>query len=283
MPGLDGKIALVTGAGGMRGVGRATVMKLAGQGADIALTDVHREAVDLPPAEVRNEWGGIDTVSSEVQALGRRTLPIYCDLSDPAQIERMVNQTIDQFGRIDILVNNARAIIGKDKVPVTELDKEVWDHFLSINTTAVFLCTKFVARHMIDAGNGGRIINIASNAGKQASANGAAYSASKFAVVGLTQASAMDLAPYNITVNAVCPGPINTDRMSYWERDQAKERGVTQEEFRGQIVENSSQNTPLGRIAEAQDVANMVAFLAGEDSSFITGQAYNVNGGQLFH
>jgi len=283
MPGLDGKVALITGAGGMRGVGRATVMKLAGLGADIALTDVHRETADLPPAEVRNEWGGIDTVSDEVQALGRRGLPIYCDLSDPAQIERMVEQTIGQFGRIDILVNNARAIIGRDKVPVTELDKEVWDHFLAINTTAVFLCTKLVARHMIDAGNGGRIINIASNAGKQASANGAAYSASKFAVIGLTQACAMDLAPHNITVNAVCPGPINTDRMSYWERDQAQERGITQEEFRGQIVENASQNTPLGRIAEAQDVANMVAFLAGEDSSFITGQSYNVNGGQLFH
>ena len=283
MPGLDGKIALVTGAGGMRGVGRSTVMKLAGQGADIALTDVHRETSDLPPAEVRNEWGGIDTVSEEVRGLGRGALPIYCDLSDPAQIERMVEQTIDQFGRIDILVNNARAIIGKDKVPVTELDKEVWDHFLSINTTAVFLCTKLVARHMINAGNGGRIINVASNAGKQASANGAAYSASKFAVVGLTQASAMDLAPYNITVNAVCPGPINTDRMSYWERDQAQDRGITQEEFRGQIVENSAQNTPMGRIAEAKDIANMVAFLAGEDSSFITGQAYNVNGGMLFH
>jgi 3-oxoacyl-[acyl-carrier protein] reductase/meso-butanediol dehydrogenase/(S,S)-butanediol dehydrogenase/diacetyl reductase len=215
--------------------------------------------------------------------LGRIALPIYCDLSDPAQIERMVADTIAKFGRIDILVNNARAIIGKDKVPVTELDKEVWDHFLSINTTAVFLATKFAARHMIDAGNGGRIINIASNAGKQASANGAAYSTSKFAVIGLTQASAMDLAPHNITVNAVCPGPINTDRMSYWERDQAAERGITQEEFRGQIVASSSQNTPLGRIAESQDVANMVAFLAGEDASFITGQAYNVNGGQLFH
>ena len=283
MPGLDGKIALITGAGGMRGVGRATVMKLAGQGADIALTDVHREASDLPPAEVRNEWGGIDTVSEEVQALGRDALPIYCDLSDPSEIERMVEQTIDRFGRIDILVNNARAIIGKDKVPVTELEKDVWDHFLSINTTAVFLCTKLVARHMIDAGNGGRIINIASNAGKQASANGAAYSASKFAVIGLTQATAMDLAPHNITVNAVCPGPINTDRMSYWERDQAIGKGITQEEFRGQIVESASQNTPLGRIAEAQDVANMVAFLAGEDASFITGQSYNVNGGQLFH
>jgi len=283
MPGLDGKVALITGAGGMQGVGRATVMKLALEGADIALSDVRRDVSDLPPSEVRNEWGGIETVSEEVQALGRSALPIYCDLSDPDQIERMVEDTVDKFGRIDVLVNNARAIIGKDKVPVTELDLDVWEHFLSINTTAVFLVTKFVARHMIRAGNGGRIINIASNAGKQASANGAAYSASKFAVIGLTQASAMDLASHNITVNAVCPGPINTDRMSYWERDQAAEKGITQEEFRGQIVENSSRNTPLGRIAEPHDVANMVSFLAGAEAAFITGQAYNVNGGQLFH
>ena len=109
MPDLDGKVVLITGAGGMRGVGRATVMKLAGLGANIALSDVHRETSDLPPAEVRNEWGGIDTVSQEVQALGRRAVPIYCDLSDPRQIDDMVNQTMDQFGRIDILINNARA------------------------------------------------------------------------------------------------------------------------------------------------------------------------------
>ena len=283
MSDLDGKIALITGAGGMRGVGRATVMKLAGQGSDVALSDVRREVSDLPPAEIRNEWGGIETVSREVQALGRRAVPIYCDLSDPNEIERLVERTMTEFGRIDILVNNARAIIGRDKVPVTQLDKEVWDHFLAINTTAVFLTTKAVAPHMIDSGRGGRIINIASNAGKQASANGAAYSASKFAVLGLTQATAMDLAPYNITVNAVCPGPINTDRMSYWERDKAQELGITQEEFRSQVVDSSAQGTPLGRIAESEDVANMVAFLAGDDASFITGQSYNVNGGQLFH
>ena len=283
MSDLDGKIALITGAGGMRGVGRATVMKLAGQGSDVALSDVRRDVSDLPPAEIRNEWGGIETVSQEVQALGRRAVPIYCDLSDPNEIERLVERTMTEFGRIDILVNNARAIIGRDKVPVTQLDKEVWDHFLAINTTAVFLTTKAVAPHMIDSGRGGRIINIASNAGKQASANGAAYSASKFAVLGLTQATAMDLAPYNITVNAVCPGPINTDRMSYWERDKAQELGITQEEFRSQVVDSSAQGTPLGRIAESEDVANMVAFLAGDDASFITGQSYNVNGGQLFH
>ena len=283
MAGLEGKVALVTGAGGMRGVGRATVMKLAGLGSDIALTDVHREAEDLPPAEVRNAWRGIDAVTEEVEASGVRAFPTYCDLGDSGQIERMVEQVMDHYGRIDILVNNARAIIGRDKVSVTELEQEVWEHFLRINTTAPYLLTKEVGRRMIEAGNGGRIINIASNASKQASATGAAYSASKFAVLGLTQASALDLAPYGITVNAVCPGPINTDRMSYWERDQAADRGISQEEFRSQIVQAGAQASPLGRIAEPQDVANVVAFLAGDDASFVTGQAYNVNGGLLFH
>ena len=283
MAGLEGKVALVTGAGGMRGVGRATVLKLAGLGADIALTDVHRETEDLPPAEVRNSWRGIDAVKQEAEAAGVQAFPTHCDLGDSAQIERMVDQVMGHYGRIDILVNNARAIIGRDKVPVTELEQEVWEHFLRINTTAPYLLTKEVGKRMIEAGNGGRIINIASNASKQASATGAAYSASKFAVVGLTQASALDLAPYGITVNAVCPGPINTDRMSYWERDQATERGMTQEEFRSQIVQAGAQASPLGRIAEPEDVANVVAFLAGEDASFVTGQAYNVNGGLLFH
>ena len=283
MAGLEGKVALVTGAGGMRGVGRATVMKLAGLGADIALTDVHRETEDLPPAEVRNSWRGIDEVKEEIEAEGRTAFPVYCDLGDSGQIERMVEQVMDHYGRIDVLVNNARAIIGRDKVSVTELEQEAWEHFLTINTTAPYLLTKEVGRLMIEAGNGGRIINIASNASKQASATGAAYSASKFAVLGLTQASALDLAPYGITVNAVCPGPINTDRMSYWERDQATERGITQEEFRSQIVQAGAQSSPLGRIAEPQDVANVVAFLASDDASFVTGQAYNVNGGLLFH
>ena len=283
MAGMEGKVALITGAGGMRGVGRATALKLAGLGADVALTDVHREVEDLPPAEVRLGWRSIQSVSEEIDALERRSLKVYCDLSQSDQIEAMVDQVVGHFGHIDILVNNARAIIGRDKVPVTELSQEVWDHFLAINTTAVFLCTKLVGREMIRQGTGGRIINIASNASKQASANGAAYSASKFAVLGLTQASALDLASYRITVNAVCPGPINTDRMSYWEKDQAGELGITQEEFRSRVVEQAGQATPLGRIAEPEDVASMVAFLASEEANFITGQAYNVNGGLLFH
>ena len=228
------------------------------------------------------DWRSIDSVAEEVRALGRRCLSVYCDLGYRDQIESLVNRVVAHYGRIDILVNNARAIIGRDKVPVTELSDDVWDHFLSINTTAVFQCTKLVGREMVRQGSGGRIVNIASNAAKQASAMGAAYSASKFAVLGLTQAAALDLAPYGITVNAVCPGPINTDRLSYWERAKAQEQGISLEEFRSEIVAEAAQRTPLGRIAEAEDVANLVAFLASEESSFITGQAYNVNGGLLF-
>ena len=112
MADLEGKVALITGAGGMRGVGRATALKLAGLGADVALTDVQREVEDLPPAEVRLGWRSIDTVGEEVRALGRRSLEVNCDLSQEEQIEAMVEQVVEHFGHIDILVNNARAIIG---------------------------------------------------------------------------------------------------------------------------------------------------------------------------
>ena len=280
---LYGKIALITGAGGMKGVGRATALELAQHGADLALTDVQRGPEDLPPAEVRVGWRGLDSVTEEVRALGRRCYTSPCDLGNRDQVQELVQQVLGHYGRIDILVNNARAIIGRDKVPITELPEEVWHHFLAINTTAVFLLTKLVGREMVRQGRGGRIINIASNAAKQASARGAAYSASKFAVLGLTQASALDLAPYGITVNAVCPGPINTDRLSYWERAKAEEEGIPLEEFRAKVVKEAGQATPLGRIAEAEDVAHMVGFLASEEACFITGQAYNVNGGLLFH
>ena len=280
---LHGTVALITGAGGMRGVGRATARKLAQQGADLALTDVQRGPEDLPPGEIRLGWRGLDSVAEEIRALGRRCFTSPCDLGQPEQVQQLVQQVVGHYGRIDILVNNARAIIGRDKVPVTELAEEVWQHFLAINTTAVFLLTKLVGREMIRQGRGGRIINIASNAAKQASARGAAYSASKFAVLGLTQASALDLAPYSITVNAVCPGPINTDRLSYWERARAEEEGIPLEDFRARIVKEAGQHTPLGRIAEAEDVANLVSFLASEEAAFITGQAYNINGGILFH
>jgi NAD(P)-dependent dehydrogenase (short-subunit alcohol dehydrogenase family) len=280
---FDGKVALVTGAGGMKGIGRACALKLAAQGADIAISDFKRERKDLPPQEVKAQWRSIDSVAEEIEALGRRCLRIWCDLTVTAQIEHMARRAKEHFGQVDILVNNARAIIGRDRVAITELREEVWDHFLRINTTAAFLTTRFVGRMMADKGRGGRIINIASDASRRAKPNTAAYTASKFALIGLTQAAALDLAPHKITVNAVCPGSVNTDRLNYWEADQARAKGMPLEDFRASLVAEAGKSVPLGRIAESQDVANLVAFLASEESAFITGQAYNVNGGAFFN
>ena len=280
---LDGKIALITGAGGMKGIGRAIALKLAARGADIALSDVRRKPENLPPQEVQAGWRSIDSVAEEVEALGRRALRIWCDLTVTDEIEAMVRQTFETFGRIDILVNNARAIIGRDRVPVTELDEDVWRHFLEINATAAFLVTRSVGRIMVRQARGGRIINLGSDASKRAKPMTAAYTASKFALVGLTQAAALDLAPHGITVNAVCPGTVNTDRLNYWEQAQARAQGVPAEAFRAQIVATAAKATPLGRVAESEDIANLVAFLASDEANFITGQAYNINGGVLFH
>jgi NAD(P)-dependent dehydrogenase (short-subunit alcohol dehydrogenase family) len=280
---LENKIALITGAGGMKGIGRACALELASRGADIAISDYKRESRDLPPQEVKARWRSIDSVAEEVEKLGRRCFRVWCDLTDSAQIQSMVREVADHYGRIDILVNNARAIIGQDRVPVTELSEDVWQRFLAINTTAPFLVTKYAAQVMIAKGNGGRVINMASDASKRGRATMAAYATSKFAVIGLTQSCALDLAPHRITVNAVCPGSVNTDRMNYWEEAQAKASGMTLEEYRAKLVADAGRSVPLGRIAEPGDVAHLVAFLASEDASFITGQAYNVNGGTLFH
>lgn len=283
MKALENTVALITGAGGMKGVGRAIALELCKQGAAIALSDIERTEDMMAPGEIRAGWRGIESVAEDVRALGGRAACFNCNLKNRAQTVALVNSVVAEFGRIDILINNARAIVGRDRVPVTQLDEGVWDHFLDLNITAPFILTKAVAAKMIGAGRGGRIINIGSDMSKQAGKHGAAYAASKFALIGLTQGSALDLAEHGITVNAVCPGPINTDRVSYAERAQAEAEGSTVEVIRERIVKAAAALIPLGRIAEPEDVANLVTFLATPQASFITGQAYNVNGGQIFH
>ncbi|MBG07063.1 MAG: oxidoreductase [Rhodospirillaceae bacterium] len=280
---FEGKVALITGAGGRKGIGRATALKLAALGADIALTDVARPQSDLPPQERGDQWNGIESVAEEVRALGRDCQTVTCDLSVSAEIKDLIDAVVGRFGKIDILINNARAIIGKDRVPVWALDEGEWQHFLDINLTAVYLAIKYAAPHMMGRGQGGRIINTASDASKRGKATSSAYSATKFGLLGLTQCAALDLAPNKITVNSVCPGSVNTDRMSYQEQAAADQQGIPLETYRAQLVEQLGQVNPLGRIVESEDVANLIAFLASDEAAMITGQAYNVNGGTLFH
>ena len=277
------RVALVTGAGGRAGIGRAIALALARDGVSVALTDTRRDAATLPPDEVEAGWRGIESVAEEVQAMGVDAHAFYCDLRDPAAIGTLVQDVVGRFSRLDILVNNARALMGQDAVPITELPLSVWEGFMAINATAPFLLMQAAGRQMVAQGRGGRIVSIGSDMSKRALPRTAAYAASKFALVGLTQAAALDLVEHGITVNAVCPGPVRTNRFNYAEKARADAAGLPLDQVREQGWDDKASMIPMGRPAEPGEVAELVAFLVSGRASHITGQAYNINGGMFFH
>ena len=278
---LEGRVALVTGAGGMHGIGRAIALRLAHLGADVALTDIKRPPEDLPKEEVDADWKSIESVSAEIERLGRRCAAIYCDLTQEKQIIRLIDEVVSRLGGLHLLVNNARAIIGWDRGPLVELDTKFWDRVMSVNTRGTYLCCKYAVRYMIKEGVDGRIINMSSTAGKRGIPYLAAYSASKFAIIGLTQSLAHELAPYKITVNAICPGVTDTHRLNYSERALAEKKGITVEELREQILAKRAETIPLKRVATPEDVAMVAGFLASPEASYLTGQSINVCGGEI--
>ena len=269
---LRGKVALVTGAGGEHGIGRAIARRLAVEGADVVVNDVSDGGA--------GDWGGMSTVVDEIKSSGRGAVGIAADVSDSAQVEGMVHSALESFGRLDILVNNAGAPAGPDRVPVVELTEENWQRVQDVNVTGTFLCSRAVARHMIDRGGGGKIINMASVSGKRGSPRFAAYCASKFAVIGFTQSLAQELAPHGINVNAICPGFIDTERM-YGIAEGIKPAGTTTEAFREQMVVRAIEATAMGRVGQPDDVARMAAFLASSESDYLVGLALNVAGGSM--
>lgn len=269
---LNGKVALVTGAGGARGLGRAIAVRLAQEGADVVVNDLGPR-----PQEASGE-SGLSAVVQEIQALGRRALGVVADVADAGQVNDMVRQVLHQFGQIDILVNNAGAPAGPDRVPVVELQEEVWDLVQRVNVKGTFLCSRAVARAMIDRGQGGKIINMSSISGKRGRARYAAYAASKFAVRGFTQVLALELAPHRITVNAICPGLVETERLDGIAAGLAPQ-SISPQTFREQWLERMTAEVPLGRLGHAGDVASLAAFLASSESDYITGLSILVAGG----
>ena len=274
---LTGKVALVTGAGGERGFGRAIANRLAREGADVAVNDVA-----LNPYGSAGGWQGLESVAAEIATEGRNPLILVGDISDSASVERMVQETLERFGRIDILVNNAGSRPGPDRVPLVELTEEAFDEVQRVNVRGTFLCTRAVARHMIERGGGGKIIIISSLAGKRGVPRFAAYMASKFALVGFTQSVAHELAPYGVNVNAVCPGLAETER-AVLEAEVMRPSGMTSDEQLRQRAAVRARANPLGRITETEDIARMAAFLSSAESDYITGLAVSVSGGDVMY
>jgi NAD(P)-dependent dehydrogenase (short-subunit alcohol dehydrogenase family) len=271
---LSGKVALITGAGGEHGIGRAIATRLAREGADVIVNDIV-----TPPPDATG-WGGLPEVVREIETLGRQSMGIVADVSDADQVYSMVRQAIERFGHIDILVNNAGAPAGRDRVPVVDLEEDAWDLVQNVNIKGTFLCCKAVARTMMDRGRGGKIINMSSTSGKRGVARFAAYCASKFAIIGFTQSLAHELGPYHINVNVICPNLIETERID----DMAaalKTEDMSAEEYRAKMIERVKLTAPLRRTGQATDVAKVAAFLASSESDYLTGQSINVSGGHL--
>lgn len=252
---LKNKVAIITG--GSRGVGRAVALTLAREGADIVVASRH-------PA---------NQTTRAVQELGRASFWAKVDVSRAEDVEKMTSQTLQQFGKIDILVNSAAVFVLAKVVDMTE---EQWDFVLDVNAKGMFLCCRAVGREMVRRNAGGKIVNISSNAGLVGYANYSAYCASKWAVLGFTQSLAKELAPFRINVNAICPGDVDTDMLQDEIGKIARARSVSEEEVRQEKL----RSIPMGKFASPEDIANLTLFLVSDESSHITGGFIKVTGGK---
>jgi NAD(P)-dependent dehydrogenase (short-subunit alcohol dehydrogenase family) len=255
MPKLKDKVALVTGAG--RGIGRAIALDFAREGAKVAVTA--RTAKEL------------DEVAGKIKSLGGQALPIVADLTDRASVGKVLQAVRSSLGEVEILVNNAGIGSSSDPKPVIKFEDKFWDLTILLNLTIPYLFSKAVLPAMV-AKRWGRIINIASINGKVPSLHGAAYTASKHGLIGLTKTLAMETAADGITVNAICPGPVHTLMSDKRVEYDAHRRGVS-------YADHEASLTPMGRRLEPEEVSPLAVYLASSEANMVTGQSWNVCGG----
>jgi NAD(P)-dependent dehydrogenase (short-subunit alcohol dehydrogenase family) len=273
---LKGKVAFVTGAAAKRGMGRAVAVRLAMEGADVMVTD----KFGTPKSAWAGDegWGGLPEVVKEIEALGCKAICAVAGVEDSKEVEAAVKATIDKFGRIDILVNCAgtRGPVG---VNIADGDEKDWKLLFDVNSLGTMVVSKYVAKEMIRKNQGGKIVHIASAAGKLACPGSAAYAASKWAVIGITQALAMELAPYKINVNSINPGFFATNLRDDDATLHSKQKGVTIEQFREEEYKMLSNMVPLKRMGTVEDIADLIYFLVSDQSKYLTGQSINITGG----
>jgi NAD(P)-dependent dehydrogenase (short-subunit alcohol dehydrogenase family) len=255
---LNNQVALVTGAA--QGIGKASALALAEAGAHVVVADIDRQ--------------GAEATADTIMSTQRKALAVQADIGDLQQIDRMVRTVIEQFGQIDILLNNAGVTRRADIMDITEAD---WDRIHRVNAKGVFFCLQRVAQEMITR-RSGRIINIASIAGKgYAGASNVAYAASKGAVISMTKLAALQLGHHNINVNAICPGVTRTALSDANLRVRAQQEGISVED----MAQRRAAVIPLQRANDPEDIAAMVVFLASQGARNVTGQSFNVDGGLI--
>jgi len=265
---LRGKVAIVTGATRKRGLGRAIALCLAHAGADVVVTGSGlKPEREIPRDERDSNWRGADDVAEEVKAFGARGLAMAVDVTSSAAVRQMVDETAAKLGRIDILVNNATFARGNDRVPLYELDDDLWRRIVDVNLTGTMLCCKYVSRHMIRQGMGGSIVSISSAAAVKAPPRVSAYAASKAGIHALNAVLAAELGPHGITANVIAPGVLDTARV-----DVLRERGRWEQRLA--VV-------PMGRPGTPEEVGELVRYLCGPHARWISGEVFLMTGGEV--
>ena len=273
--GLMGKVALVTGAARYRGIGRAIALRLADDGADIVICGRPRAPESYPDREQEIGWQGVESLAKEIEQKGRKALALECDVTQKDQVMAMIESIASQFGRLDIIVNNAGVPSDAGASPILDTDEDVWYQTMDVNVNGVFLVSKYGGRLMRDSNNGGAIVMIASLAGRVGLQDYGAYCASKFGVIGFTQQLALELAKTGIRVNCVSPGSHDTDMMDGTIARATKKYQLPDGSFREQLQDF----IPMGRQGEVSELASVVSFMCSKDASYVTGQTINVDGG----
>ena len=276
MTGQEGKVAICTGSGRHKGLGQGILQRLAGEGCRVVVRDIGEAKEHLGEGDI-GVTAEMEEIAAEIRDCGGEAVTMACDVRNADDVTDLIDGAVDAFGRLDILVNNAG--IGYIMKHLDDLSLAEWNVVLGVNLTGAFLCTQHAARQMASQGDGGRIINIASQAAKSGFPHMAPYIASKHGLVGLTRACAIDLGAQNITVNAVCPNHVTTGLGAKQNEYFAEFLGLSVDEYLAAM----SNRIPLGRPGVTDDTAAAVAYLASDDACYITGEALNVSGGEEMH
>jgi len=265
LTGLDGKVAIVTGGGRMRSIGRPIAVEMAKVGCKVIVTGSGRPPERYPDDEKEAGWRDVDSVAGEIRAAGGTAIGLASDVGDEAAVRALLQRALDEFGRVDFVINNAGAARGRDRVPVVDMPIDAWDTVIRVNLRGTFLMSKIFGQHLIDAGHGGSIVNISSIAGKLLPPNTSAYAASKAAIQALTASMAQEVGQFGIRVNAICPGLVDTVRI---------------DDIRGTPAwDAATGRISLRRMGAGEEIAWATMYLCSDQGSWFTGQSINLDGG----